>query len=374
MIKKKNLFYVTYQNFPADTANSLQTISNIKYFVRNNINVTLFFPLREAGSSDNLSIIQNKYTIKENFKVTGINHNLPFGKLNFFNKFFFLISHYLWSKNTVSNLLKNYKEPDLFITRSDWVFYFLSKNKKNVIFECHQYSKLRKLLLSKSLKNEKSKIIFLNENLKNDYTNQEDIRGKSIVLHNAVDFDLFDEKMTKNKNEIIFIGKLTRFNESRNIDFIIKSIIKSSNNFKFKIIGASEEEKVKISKLLSSIKSKEDIKVLGRLNRKSTIEEIKKAEIGLLINSDKNEHSTKYTSPLKYFEYLAAGLKILAVDFDSHRKLPFSDNIIFFQDKDFESFKLALNKVPDYEQKKASSLKEISLDKRVKNIIKFSGI
>jgi len=374
MIKKKNLFYVTYQNFPADTANSLQTISNIKYFVRNNINVTLFFPLREAGSSDNLSIIQNKYTIKENFKVTGINHNLPFGKLNFFNKFFFLISHYLWSKNTVSNLLKNYKEPDLFITRSDWVFYFLSKNEKNVIFECHQYSKLRKLLLSKSLKNEKSKIIFLNENLKNDYTNQEDIRGKSIVLHNAVDFDLFDEKMTKNKNEIIFIGKLTRFNESRNIDFIIKSIIKSSNNFKFKIIGASEEEKVKISKLLSSIKSKEDIKVLGRLNRKSTIEEIKKAEIGLLINSDKNEHSTKYTSPLKYFEYLAAGLKILAVDFDSHRKLPFSDNIIFFQDKDFESFKLALNKVPDYEQKKASSLKEISLDKRVKNIIKFSGI
>ena len=374
MIKKKNLFYVTYQNFPADTANSLQTISNIKYFVRNNINVTLFFPLREAGSSDNLSIIQNKYEIKENFKVTGVNHNLPFGKLNFFNKFFFLISHYLWSKNTVSNLLKNYKNPDLFITRSDWVFYFLSKNKKNVIFECHQYSKIRKLLLSKSLKNEKSKIIFLNENLKNDYTNQEDIRGKSIVLHNAVDFDLFDEKMTKNKNEIIFIGKLTRFNESRNIDFIIKSIIKSSNNFKFKIIGASEEEKVKISKLLSSIKSKEDIKVLGRLNRKSTIEEIKKAEIGLLINSDKNEHSTKYTSPLKYFEYLAAGLKILAVDFDSHRKLPFSDNIIFFQDKDFESFKLALNKVPDYEQKKASSLKEISLDKRVKNIIKFSGI
>jgi len=374
MIKKKNLFYVTYQNFPADTANSLQTISNIKYFVRNNINVTLFFPLREAGSSDNLSIIQNKYEIKENFKVTGVNHNLPFGKLNFFNKFFFLISHYLWSKNTVSNLLKNYKEPDLFITRSDWVFYFLSKNEKNVIFECHQYSKLRKLLLSKSLKNEKSKIIFLNENLKNDYTNQEDIRGKSIVLHNAVDFDLFDEKMTKNKNEIIFIGKLTRFNESRNIDFIIKSIIKSSNNFKFKIIGASEEEKVKINKLLSSIKSKGDIKVLGRLNRKSTIEEIKKAEIGLLINSDKNEHSTKYTSPLKYFEYLAAGLKILAVDFDSHRKLPFSDNIIFFQDKDFESFKLALNKVPDYEQKKASSLKEISLDKRVKNIIKFSGI
>ena len=98
MKKKKNLFYITYQSFPANTANSLQTISNIKYFVKNNLNVTLIFPLREPGSSDDLSLIQNKYSINEDFEVVGTDHNLPFGKFNFFNKLFFLISHYLWSK------------------------------------------------------------------------------------------------------------------------------------------------------------------------------------------------------------------------------------------------------------------------------------
>ena len=64
-------------------------------------------------------------------------------------------------------------------------FISCQKIKKNVVFECHQYSKLRKLLLAKSLKEEGSKIIFLNENLKNDYKNQEVIKDKSIVLHNV---------------------------------------------------------------------------------------------------------------------------------------------------------------------------------------------
>jgi len=374
MKKKKSLFYITYQSFPANTANSLQTISNIKYFVKNNLNVTLIFPLREPGSTDDLSLIQNKYSINENFQVVGTDHNLPFGKFNFFNKLFFLISHYLWSKRTVNNLLKNNKDPDFFITRSDWIFYFLSKNKKNVVFECHQYSKLRKRLLAKSLKEEGSKIIFLNDNLKSDYENQEIIKDKSIVLHNGVDFDLFSKKLKKNKNEIVFIGQLTRFNESRNIDFIIESIIKYSSNFKFKIIGASNEEIVKIKKSLSSLKNTQNIEVLGRLEREATIEEIKKAEIGLLINSDGNDHSTKYTSPLKYFEYLAADLKVLAVDFDSHRKLPFSEDIVFFKDKDYKSFKLALDKISNYEHKNISSHEEISLDSRVKKIIDFIGV
>ena len=374
MKKKKSLFYITYQSFPANTANSLQTISNIKYFVKNNLNVTLIFPLREPGSTDDLSLIQNKYSINENFQVVGTDHNLPFGKFNFFNKLFFLISHYLWSKRTVNNLLKNNKDPDFFITRSDWIFYFLSKNKKNVVFECHQYSKLRKRLLAKSLKEEGSKIIFLNDNLKSDYKNQEIIKNKSIVLHNGVDFDLFSKKLKKNKNEIVFIGQLTRFNESRNIDFIIESIIKYSSNFRFKIIGASDEEIIKINKSLSSIKNRENIEVLGRLEREATIKEIKKAEIGLLINSDGNDHSAKYTSPLKYFEYLAADLKVLAVDFDSHRKLPFSEDIIFFKDKDYKSFKLALDKISNFEHKNIISDKEISLDSRVKKIIDFIGI
>ena len=46
---KSELNYVTYQTFPAKTANSLQTITNIKYLIRNGIKVKLYFPMRDIG-------------------------------------------------------------------------------------------------------------------------------------------------------------------------------------------------------------------------------------------------------------------------------------------------------------------------------------
>ena len=370
----KKLTYITYQTFPADTANSIQTISNIKYFVKNGINVDLIYPLREKNSSSDINHLKKHYSFSENFNLIGTKHPYPHGKIKLFPAIWFHLSHFLWSKKIIKTINKNYVDTDLFITRSDWIFYFLSKKNKKVIFECHQYSKIRRFLLSKSLKKENSKIIFLNENLKNDYKNKKDIKDKSIVLHNGVDFDLFNNEFHRNKNEIVFIGQLTRFNQSRNIEFIIESISKLGNNFKFKIIGASEEEISRINKISSAKKIKADIKVIGRKDREAAINEIKKAEIGLLINSNENEHSTKYTSPLKYFEYLAAELKILAVDFNSHRKLPFADNIVFFKDKDFKSFKLALEKVYFHKHLDKESIYEISLDNRIKNIIKFSKI
>ena len=83
----KKIIYVTYQTFPAETANSLQTISNIKYLVRNKIDVELMFPLRDKESNSNLETIKKYYSINENFKVTGIKHFLPFGKINIFKSF-----------------------------------------------------------------------------------------------------------------------------------------------------------------------------------------------------------------------------------------------------------------------------------------------
>ena len=50
MSSNKTLNYITYQTFPAEKANSLQTITNIKYLVKNNINVNLIFPFEGKTS------------------------------------------------------------------------------------------------------------------------------------------------------------------------------------------------------------------------------------------------------------------------------------------------------------------------------------
>ena len=78
----------------------------------------------------NCSICKRKGAImsmvkNEDFKIVGKTHNLPFGKIKLFDSLFFLISHYLWAKKTVIDLLESQDEPDVYFTRSDWVFYLL---------------------------------------------------------------------------------------------------------------------------------------------------------------------------------------------------------------------------------------------------------
>ena len=98
------------------------------------------------------------------------------------------------------------------------------------------------------------------------------------------------------------------------------------------------------------------------------------SDIGILINSSKNIHSTKFTSPLKYFEYLAAGLKIIAVDFDSHRKLPFSDNILFFEENNKSAFIDAIKKIKETSPIEKDLYSNFSLSNRSRKLIEFARL
>ena len=372
MTNIRKISYITYQSFPSEKANTIQTISNIKYFVKAGIEVALYFPLREKESNSDLKHIQNVYSTKEEFKIYGLKHNLPFGRLNFFNPLFFLISHFLWSRNTVKKILSSHTLPDLFFTRSDWIFYFLSRKKMNVIFECHQYSKLRLFLLRKSLKNKKSKIIFLNENLYEDFKHKSLLSDNFSIIHNGVDLEIFNPKSNKNTKEIIFVGNLKRFGKSRDLDFIIDSILRIKDGYKLKVVGATLNEITYLNQKYSDSYFDTHVNILGRLSRPETIEHINNAEIGLLINSDANAHSRKYTSPIKYFEYLGANLNVLAVDFDSHRKLPFMENILFFKQNDFLSFNTSLNEATTSKNGNIVNKDAISLENRITKILELA--
>ena len=125
-----------------------------------------------------------------------------------------------------------------------------------------------------------------------------------------------------------------------------------------------------LKNLVNNLKITNYVTLHGYLKRKSAIDIISKCSIGLLINSDENQHSTKYTSPLKYFEYLYGGLFVIASDYPSHRSLPFNNMISFFNLKDKNSLSNSLHNLPDINSDK-SYLSEITVDKRVKKIIEL---
>jgi hypothetical protein len=366
----KNITYITYQSFPAETANSLQTISNIKYLVKNNAKVHLIFPIREKTSEANIEVIKNYYSIEEDFKVTGFKHFLPFGRIKLLEGFFFHVSHFLWSYFVVSFKIRKTSDR-IFMTRSDWILYFLARQNKIVLFECHQVSRVRTFVLNKVKKQENVKIIFLNKNLQTFYGMND---KNSSILHNGVDSDMFNKKnyeMNSDKKEIIFVGNLKRFNKERGVEFLIDSFLNSDFLKKhiLSIVGGPNAEAEKIRNKISSLNLGDNIKVTGRVHRSEIPNIYKNAKLGILINSSSNLHSYEYTSPLKYFEYIYSGLRVVAVDFPSHRVLPGNENIIFFEENNNLSFEKAIKKALELPANIDQSMNDISLDNRAMKIL-----
>ena len=141
----KKLNYVTYQTFPAQTANSLQTISNIKYLIKYGVSVNLYFPLREKQSNADINSLRDFYEFTETFNSFGIHHPYPHGKIKLLPKLWFHLSHILWSRKLIKRHFKNDRdEKDL--------DYSLSLIKKyNIINACYQKAQHYINLASNSL-------------------------------------------------------------------------------------------------------------------------------------------------------------------------------------------------------------------------------
>jgi hypothetical protein len=361
----KVINYISYQSFPAETANSLQTISNLKYLKKNDYEVRLFFPLREKNSTDDLKTIQKYYLLNEEIDINGIKHPYPFGKIKYFNKLLFHISHYLWAKSTTKKFNdENYKN-DFFLTRSDWILFFLAKKNYKIIFECHQYSKVRNFVFNKVASMDNVKVIFLNDFIRKEFSN---LNTKNMLLPSGVDLEIFNtsELDIKASKKISFIGNLFRFGKERSLDMVINAFCSPElKDYQLNIVGGPDIEAMKIRKLLSE-KNISNIKITGRLNRKEVVQELMSSSVGLLINSP-DKHSKYFTSPLKYFEYLAASLSVVAIDFPSHRVLPNQENIFYFDNNENSLIKAVIEACnSDF---KEIDLKEISLDNRGKKII-----
>ena len=78
---EKKLTYITYQTFPAKTANSIQTISTIKHLTRAGLDTTFNLSTKKSESSDNLLQLKNHYKFEDNIKLIGAIHPLPFKRI-----------------------------------------------------------------------------------------------------------------------------------------------------------------------------------------------------------------------------------------------------------------------------------------------------
>lgn len=363
--ENKKIYYLTYQDFPAQTANSQQTIATCKYFARNNFEVTLFFPLRSLTSDSNFKNIKKFYNIKNGeFKTIGLKHNKNFENKYLFKKTKYVLTHALWSFKAVNKITKEFESPNTFFTRSDWVFFFLAFKNFNVVYECHQITKIRKFLIKKSIRKRGAKIIFLNENLRKRISLNEADLNKILVQQNGYDEDYFFNSENKISNQVVFAGSLTRLGKARGLEEIIKAFEDSSlNNFKLRIIGGSLDSILVLKEKYHNLKNV----CFEEFKKKDDLAKIlASSEFAVMVNT-KNEHSEFFTDPLKYYEYSASGLKIIASDFPAHRVFEKNKNIAFFIPESTASFITALLEAKNLEINTSVT----TINQRINKIIDF---
>ena len=168
-------------------------------------------------------------------------------KIKLFEKFMYSISHYHWCRNFIKKRIHPSSE-EFYMTRSDWIAYYLAKSGNNVIFEIHNYSRTRNYVLRKISKFENIKLIFLTEGLRNSFS---DLPSKYEIIPSGVDESLFQEVDNKDL-DVVFVGNLKRFGQSRNIDFLINAFSENNElqNIKLTVVGGPSEEVMRLKKLL----------------------------------------------------------------------------------------------------------------------------
>jgi glycosyltransferase involved in cell wall biosynthesis len=298
------IIYLFNSSLPSFNANSLQVIHMCSEMATKN-EVLLIKPNTGLDES-----IFNFYGVVKNFKIK---------EVKFFKKFPQGINFYLFS--LISILISLRYKPDIFFTRNFFTAYLLNLLNKKIIFEIHTdviyegriiyyLLKLSKFLNSKKI----IKLIFITDSLKNHYKNCYGINNSNtLVLPSA---SSKKNNIIKKKSRKFNIGYFGLINKTRG-EKLLFNLARIDINNTYYIVGgdAGYMQSLKIKNNLPNLK------IFSYTSYQKTIKIMKKMNI-VLMPYEKTEVKSsgnfgdisKFTSPMKLFDYLALGKVILSTD------------------------------------------------------------
>ena len=378
---KKSLLYVLNSRMPSEKGYGIQTVNSCNA-LSDFYEVDLCYQQR----SKNIGFDEFYGIDCSRFKKIPIFT----GELKFFYKvsqfFWFLCLQFIFYFRFL--IFIDFKKYNVIFTRDEnciLIFELIKRagflKKTKVCFEAHNFKPKYGFL--KKIDNIITMTSYIGEKF-------DSFRKQIVVLHDAVDYDLFDKtiinksikkslNIDKNKKIMMFIGKTIIYEFEKGI-FSIIDAVSDIENVVFVCIGGPEYmfHKYREHIAVNNYDTKQFI-FIPHVKYSEIPDYMNSADILISYTPDKEVFS-KYVSPLKIFEYLATGIPVILSDLKTHREILESyDNSVFFVKPDCitDLRKIILTITENYNNVKNISIKNKAVaqnytwKKRAEKIHKF---
>lgn len=294
------ILYLSNNRFPTEKAHGLQIAKMCEAFMDQGAEVLLVVPKRRQTATVGDCPPKEFYGLKKEIKVCRIRNVdfllsewVPRPFAYFIQSFSFALSFALGRRN--------YKKYTIYSR----TFFPLIGYGGKWFFEAHTFPKsifgrfAQRIFLKRA-----RGLICISEVLAKKYG--EIYKGEILVAHDGVDIDLFGKLSQKSGDTVLYTGSPYK---EKGV-FTLAEACEKLPGVKCVFVGGNKDEPG--FKKLRKVAKKSEI--IPYVRHVEIPKYIAKAELLVIPNSAKDKAFSEDTSPLKLFEYMASGKKILASD------------------------------------------------------------
>lgn len=385
------LVYVSNLRLPTEKANGLQIMTMCDAFSRAGANVSLYYPYRIQPTKT----LQDAnpfdfYGLPESFKLVEL-PNWDFIRLEkWLPRFIFTPLHFLWRLYWAKRAIKQLPKPDgdtIYFTRSREFALWLTRAGYPTIYEAHSFpsEKLKSVYLKFIFKLDH--MVVLTSFIKERFVELGMDPKKISIAPDGVNLSHYENLPPQSEIRtqldlpldrfiVGYVGRFHTMGMEKGIPELIQAIGKMPEvNGKPPLLLCVGGPMKRVEKYKEIIKKNnvplDRIQFHDRVPSHQVPLWIRACDIGTMV-FPWTEHMAYYASPMKLFEYMAAGVTILTSDLPSAREVLDESTAIFVAPEDPESTLDGLIRAldhPEIGQAAQAKINDYTWTKRAENIL-----
>lgn len=331
-----NILYIANVRMPTEKAHGIQIMKTCEAFKAVGNEIELVVPFRKTPIADDPFAY---YGITHRFPLTV----LPVPDLIRFGRIGFLLASLIFSER--ARLRKAFWKADIIYSRDAFVLLQYLLLRRKLVFEAHA----RPTALSRFVAKRAYRTIVISNGLKEVYTASGVPADRIIVAPDAVDEHRFDAAGTKAEARdalslsriekiVVYVGHLYA---RKGADTLAHAAAQLPD-VHFVFVGGTSKD---LDRFREEWKKAQNVTIVGHVLPVLVPRYLRAADILVIPNSGKDEDASRFTSPMKLFEYMASGTPIIASDVPAIREILSDEDALLVAPDDPLAFASAIEQV-----------------------------